>query len=205
MTITYYGENCFKIQIGETTVLTDPLEISSGLTPPRFKYDAVIKTLSVFPPVIDGDVLTISGPGEYNFKDITVNGWPVENESTEKIIKTSYLILAEEMKIVFPGHLSEMPAASLTEHWEGVDILFIPAGGKPFIDQKTAIKIVRQIQPKLVIPAFYKVPGLKRPAEDLNIFSDEFNHGETEQLEKLTIKKKDLASVRPMQLKVFKF
>ncbi len=205
MTISYYGENCFKIQSGETVILTDPFELSSGLTPPRFKHDAVIRTLSVFPPAIDKDILTISGPGEYNFKGITVNGWPVEEESAGKIIKTAYLVLAEEMKIVFSGHLAETPPASLMEHWEEIDILFIPAGGKPFIDQKTAIKIIRQVQPKIIIPVFYKVPGLKRPAEDLKIFADEFNHGEAEQLEKLTVKKRDLASAKTMQLKTFKF
>lgn len=204
MVITFYGENCFKFQVGDTSVLTDPVDSKSGLSSPRFKYDALIKTLSLFPPEEKGEELAIFGPGEYNFKDITVSGFLLENEVTEKILKTVYVAQMEDIKFGIMGHLAEMPQPSVMEHLEEIDVLILPGGGKPFIDQKHAVKLIRQIQPKIVIPTFFKVPGLKRQADDLKEFLEEFNHGKREPQEKLTIKKKDLAGMKPSQLVVLK-
>jgi len=205
MTITFYGENCFKLQSGELTVLIDPINSSSGLVAPRFKYDALIKTLSPFPPETEeSSAVNIIGPGEYNFKEAKVFGFLADNESSEKFIKTIYVAEIEDIKLAFLGHLSEMPHPSIMEHLEEIDILFIPAGGSPLLDQKLVMKLIRQIQPKIAVPTLYKLSGLKRQADDLKKFLEEFNHGKTEPQEKLTIKKKDLASIKPTQLYILK-
>ncbi len=205
MIITFYGENCLKLQAGELVVLTDPIDSNSGLTAPRFKYNAVLKTLSAFPPEIeDASIMNTVGPGEYNFAEVKVFGFLAENESSEKFIKTVYLVEMEDMRFAFLGHLSEMPAPSVMEHLEEIDILFVPAGGKPFMDQKMVMKLIRQIQPKIVIPTLHKLPGLKRQADDLKVFLEEFNHGKTEPQEKLVIKKKDLSGIKPPQLVILK-
>ena len=206
MVITFYGEDCFKIQSGELVILVDPIDSKSGLNAPRFKYDALLKTLSPFPPEsahADSSV-DIAGPGEYNFKEAKVSGFLMENESSDKFIKTIYVTDIEEIKIALLGYLSEIPAPSIMEHLEEIDILFVPAGGKPFMEQKSVIKLIRQIQPKIVIPTLYKLPGLKRQTDDLKKFLEEFNHGKTEPQEKLTIKKKDLTSIKPSQLVILK-
>ena len=83
MTITFYGENCFKLQSGELTVLIDPINSSSGLVAPRFKYDALIKTLSPFPPETEeSSAVNIIGPGEYNFKEAKVLAKPFKKDET---------------------------------------------------------------------------------------------------------------------------
>ena len=71
MVISFYGENSFKIQSGEFTILTDPVDTSSGLTPPRFKYDILLKTLTAFPPheTPPDQGIAIYGPGEYNIEE----------------------------------------------------------------------------------------------------------------------------------------
>lgn len=205
MTISFYGENCFKIQAGDLTVLTDPIDPKSGLTPPRFKFDILLKTLSPFPPQEkQKDVVVISGPGEYDLKNVIIRGFLSENEITEKILKTIYTAIIEDVKFCFLGHLSDAPTPSIMEHLADIDVMFIPAGGKPFIDQKKAVKLIRQVHPKIAIPTFYRIPGLKRPGDDLKIFIEEFNHHKVEPQEKLTIKKKDLATIKPTQLVVLK-
>ncbi len=203
MIVTFYGENCFKIQAGDLSIITDPFDNQIGLTPPRFKYDAIIRTLTKFPqPENDSNAINIFGPGEYNFKETNVNGFLSENETGEKFLKTIYTAEIEKIKFAFLGHLSEMPNPSVMEHLEEIDILIFPAGGKPFVDQKAATKLIRQIQPKIAIPALYKVPGLKRQADDLKVFLEEFNHGKSESTDKLTIKKKDLTGIKPTQITI---
>lgn len=41
-----------------------------------------------------------------------------------------------------------------------VDILFVPVGGIYTIDGFQAAKVVKEIEPKIIVPMHYKVPGL---------------------------------------------
>ncbi|MFA4827569.1 MAG: hypothetical protein WC596_04990, partial [Candidatus Shapirobacteria bacterium] len=80
--------------------------------------------------------------------------------------------------------------------------LVIPAGGEPFLDQKIAVKLIKQIQPKIVIPTFYKVPGLKRKADDIKKFLEEIDAPKVEKIDKLVIKKKDIEEIKPTKVVV---
>lgn len=211
MVITFYGEGCFKIQSGDLVILTDPISNQSGLTPPRFKSDIILKTLTPFP--ITNQLMNqqtnhlICGPGEYNIQDINIFGFALPKESTEKFLKTIYLAEVEGIRLCFLGHISEMPEPTTLEHLEEIDILFVPAGGSPFISQNLAIKIIKQLEPKIVIPSFYKIPGLKRPAKDLKSFLEEFNGPKGKQMEpeeKLVIKKKDLLDFKKTEIVILK-
>lgn len=205
MVITYYGENCFKIQSGETVLMTDPVLSNSGLSSPRFKYDLLLKTLSEFPPktkIEEG--ANIYGPGEYNVADMNIYGYGIDDESTKTIMKTIYLVEMEDIKLCFLGHISEMPQPSALENLKDIDILFVPAGGEPFLPIRKAALLIRQIEPKIVIPTFFKLPGLTRPAKEIKEFVEEFDHSSGEPQDKLTIKKKDLAGMKSGQLVILK-
>ncbi|MBN2197804.1 MBL fold metallo-hydrolase [Candidatus Wolfebacteria bacterium] len=211
MVINFYGEGCFKIQSGETTILTDPFDKKIGLTPPRFKSDIILKTLTPIPiteqSTDDSMGHIIWGPGEYNIKNININGFLLPAESSENFLKSVYLVEMENINLCFLGHSSNSPEPIILEKLEKIDILFIPAGGKPFIEQKTAAKIIKQIQPKIVIPCFFKIPLLKRPAEKIENFLDEFNGSKnknTKGEEKLTIKKKELDGMEKTEIIILK-
>ncbi len=206
MVISFYGENSFKVQSGEFTLLTDPFDASSGLIPPRFKYDILLKTMTAFPPVeaAPEQGVSIYGPGEYNIKDVTVFGYLSENETTDKTLKTVYLVTMEDMRLCFLGHLADVPSPAIMEKLEDIDIFFIPGGGTPYIDQKKVAKLVKQIQPKIVIPTAFKIPGLKRSTADISTLLDELDQKGIDPQDKLTLKKKDLATFKPSQVVVLK-
>ncbi|MDP2696161.1 MAG: MBL fold metallo-hydrolase [bacterium] len=185
MVITWYGEGCFKIQSSDTSILVDPLESSSGLMPPRFKADLTLVTQSSF---ANGDFpsMDIVGPGEYEVKNIEVSGVMLEAD------KTAYILKAEDMRLGFLGHVANKalpPVAA--EKIAGVDILFIPGGGSPYIDQETAAKLIKQIDPRIVVASFFKIPGLKRKSNEVKDFLNEMDQ-KAEPQDRLTIKKKDL-------------
>jgi L-ascorbate metabolism protein UlaG (beta-lactamase superfamily) len=211
MVITFYGEGCFKIQSGDFIILTDPFDAKTGLTPPRFKADIIFKTLTPV-PIVNSQRSTVNGqfiygPGEYNIQDIAITGFSLSKESSEKFLKTIYLLEIEEANLCFLGHLSEIPEPAILEHLEEINILFIPAGGPPFLNQKSAVKIIKQLQPKIVIPCFFKIPSLKRPADKLEKFLEEFNGPRAKEImrqEKLVIKKKDLANIKKTEVAVLK-
>lgn len=199
MVINFYGEGCFKIQTGGLTIVTDPFESAVGLTPPRGKFDVVIKTLSSVPKTEEAPKVheqegenIIIGPGEYDVKGIFISGWQLEKDSGEGYFKTVYRVEAEDMALGFLGHISQFNEPEIIEELNGIDILFIPGGGKPFMDQEAASKLVRQINPKLVVPSFFKVKGLKRKADEVTDFLKEIGQKTAAPQEKLTIKKKEL-------------
>ena len=97
------------------------------------------------------------------------------------------------MKICHLGSLDQGELASKELEAIGdVDILMVPIGGKEALDTKEAIKIMSQIEPKIVIPMYYKIPGLKIALDGLDKFLKSLGIKKIESLPKLSIKKKDL-------------
>ena len=187
MVINWYGEGSFKIQSGGLTILTDPFDSSTGLTPPRFKSDIVL-TSGAPEPYTSSKMLEgqhIFGPGEYEVQGIEVNGFPAAGGAI-------YIVKTEEMKLGFLGQLSSLDLSpDAMTALRGIDILFIPIGGAPYLDSPSATKLIKQLEPKIVIPAFYKILGLKRAATGIEDFIKTFGQ-KSEPQEKLTIKAKDI-------------
>lgn len=160
MVINYFGNGCFRLQSGETSVLVNPENN-------RLKADVTLKTLvstsagdaAAITGTDDGAGLTIAFPGEYEEKEIEILGFPVAGESTEKFLKTAYCLFWEEMKFVFLGHLSQPIDATLLEEFADPDVLFLPVGGGHFLEPEIAAKIAKQLEAKVVIPSFYKDPA----------------------------------------------
>ena len=114
-------------------------------------------------------------------------------ESTEKFLKTAYVVRWEGMKLVFLGHLSAPIDATLLEEFAEPDILILPIGGGHFLEPAVAAKIAKQLEAKIIIPSFYKN-------------SDDFLKAlgkKVEMTEKFVFKQKDIAGdkERPVVLK----
>jgi L-ascorbate metabolism protein UlaG (beta-lactamase superfamily) len=73
-----------------------------------------------------------------------------------------------------------------------IDILLVPVGGNYTLDAEDAEKLVRQVEPKVVIPMHYAVPKLKIKLDGIEKFLKEMGIGKKEALPKYVVKKKDL-------------
>jgi len=189
MVVNYFGNGCFRLQSGETSILVNPENN-------RLKADVVLKTIVPTEAEAVGeanDAAVISFPGEYEVKGIEIIGFPVAGESTEKFLKTTYAVTWEEMKFVFLGHLSTPIDAVAAEEFADPDILILPIGGGHFLEPEIAAKIVKQLEAKVVIPSFYK-----KPDEFLKALGKK-----AEPMDKFVFKKKDIAGDkgRPIILK----
>ncbi len=188
MVITYYGISCFKVQSGDTVLAIDPYFKESGLTPPRFEANAVISS-TTHPNYSNPNILKITGPGEYEFSGICVKGISVSNKNT------IYIIDWEGMKLAHMGNFNEKNLESDIQEQIGTpDILFMPVGGENTIDSEMAVKIVNQIEPRIVIPMNYK---------KVDEFLKEMGEKVSPE-EKLTIKKKDLPNAEDTKVIVLK-
>lgn len=200
MVITWYGQSCFKIQSGETVVFTDPFDKEIGLTPPRGQANLITISHQHHDhnncEALNGEPLIIEGPGEYETKGVEIRGvfsFHDDKEGKERGVNTIYVIEIEGIKICHLGDLGQSKlTAEQIEHIDGVDILMIPVGGTYTIDGETAVEIINQIEPRIVIPMHYKIPGLAYKIDGVDVFLKEMGEAKKEAVDKLTLKKKDL-------------
>jgi L-ascorbate metabolism protein UlaG (beta-lactamase superfamily) len=194
MQIQYFGLSSFKITTKEATIITDPFHKDSGLTPPRGAADVLIlaqKNSKLYSAAsgISGEPFDITDPGEYDIKGVTITGIPLKQE--DKYI-TIFLIESEDIRILNLTHIKEfnLKEDELEELGE-IDILILPVGGNTVLSASAASKAVSEIEPKIVIPSHYKMSDLILDLDPLEKFIKEMG-GKKEEMEKLTIKKRDL-------------
>ena len=110
--------------------------------------------------------------------------------------QVAYVIESEGIKICHLGFLNKEELSSIEEEEIGdIDILMVPVGGGGALDAKKAAKIVSQIEPKIIIPMHYHIPGLKPKLSKINDFLEVLGIKSPEQQPKLSIKKRDISGV----------
>lgn len=200
MVITWYGQSCFKIQSGEVVVATDPYKKDIGLTPPRFRAEVLLITHEHLDhnniETIPEGAFLVRGPGDYEIKGIAIQGIATfhdEKQGAVRGMNTAYVIEMEDMRLAHLGDFGESKIRPETvEALGNVDILFLPVGGTYTVDASVAAEIVNTIEPRIVIPMHYRVPGLTVKLDGVDMFLKEMGVKNGETLDRLTLKKKDL-------------
>lgn len=193
-------------------VVVDPFSKEIGLTPPRFRADVVLVTHGHFDhsnhESLTGDPFLISGPGEFEVKGVYVSGIETfhdEMEGKERGMNTVYKIEMEDIKILHLGDFGEKELRNETlERIGDVDMLLVPVGGKYTIDAETAAKVVKQLEPRFVIPMHYKIPGIKVSLDTAEDFLKEMGATKAIPQEKLVLKKKDIGEDEKTEVVVLK-
>jgi len=206
MIIQYYGHSCFKLTTkpaGRATedivAFFDPFDKETGLRPPQGQADVVFVSHDHHDHnnvgAIKGEPVIIDAPGEYAVKGINVMGvdsFHDNAEGAERGHSTIFILEVEDLKICHLGDLGCDLSGKQLEEIDGVDVLFVPVGGKYTIDGKKASELVRKIEPVLVIPMHYKMSGSTIDVDDEKIFCNAMGNCPKEKIAKLNIKKKDL-------------
>jgi hypothetical protein len=198
MIITYLGVDFFKVQFGNTTIALNPISKDSKFKSTRFMADIALVSLNH--PDMNGtenlsyngnDPIVISGPGEYEVKEVFIKGFASKSEYGDKErINTIYSVSLEGMNLCFLGAISDINlSAEVKESLGDVDILFLPIGGEGVIDSAKAEKLSVEIEPKIIIPMHYGEVGAK---DALKKYLKEAGEENVKPIDKLTIKRKDL-------------
>jgi len=203
MNIAWHGQTCFRIisqqgKNGSVNILIDPPEKETGLRSPKLEADILLSTTN---KKISNGAFLILGPGEYDIKGTYIQGIPgfsnISQRKGEQNISneiTIYTIETGGMKICHLGMVGqeELKSEQLEEIGD-VDILMIPIGGGRTVDARGAVKIMSQIEPKIIIPMYYRIPKLKTKLDGLDKFLKILGIKSLQPLPKLSIKKKDLS------------
>jgi len=198
MIINWFGQSCFRIQGDKSVLVIDPLDKSCGLKVSRLAADIVALTQDQTEPNIKGvteaEPFIVSNGGEYEVKDTFIYGIPVNpnGEGKKSATKVIYRIEIDGVTLVHLGNISQPLSTGEMEKLEGADILMIPVGGGNTLDAKQATEIISHLEPRIVIPMSYQLPGLKEKLDNIDKFCKEFGVCPTEQINKFKISKKDL-------------
>jgi L-ascorbate metabolism protein UlaG (beta-lactamase superfamily) len=212
MLLKWFGQSCFRIQAktprGDTFIVTDPYSNKYGLKKPRLTADILTVShehedhadiKSVKGTSHNPEPFLIKGPGEYEVNNIFIYGipsWHDNEQGKQRGPNTIYVFSIENMTLAHLGDLGQKElTAEQLEYVEEVDILLIPVGGTFTLNAKEASNIISQIEPRIVIPMHYHLPGLKigggKKIDGVDKFIKEFGN-KKEELDKLRISKKDL-------------
>ncbi len=218
MNIIWHGQSCFEIvailtKNNQVKIVIDPFPEEIGLKVPKMEADIVLTTHNHYDhnniKAVSGNPFLIFGPGEYEVKNIFIQGissFHDDKKGTERGKNTIYTIefpkasvssqapATEGMKLC---HLGDLGQKELTEEQlekiGEVDILMIPVGGIHTISAKEAVKVMSQIEPKITIPMHYALAKLKIKMEGVDKFLKILGIKKIEPLPKLSIKKKDIS------------
>jgi L-ascorbate metabolism protein UlaG (beta-lactamase superfamily) len=163
MDIQFYGANCLVLSgKGARVVMDDTLASLGGKSVMR---DGDI-TLFTGPhgPVVGNPKIIIDTPGEYEVSNVSIFGLQARahTDTTEEKSAVMYKLTWGETRVLVTGHIFPKLSDAELEAIGMVDIMFVPVGGNGYtLDATGAVQLIKQVEPKLVVPTHYADKALK--------------------------------------------
>lgn len=191
--IEYKGGNSLIMSSKKTTLVVDPKASLVGLKDLKVKDAVELATEARF-RINEGEAsVVIEGPGEYEVGDFTIHGVAATRHidtSDQEKLATAYRIEAGDVRVALLGNIDSKLSEEQLETLGVVDLLVVPVGGGGYtLDATSAATIVRQVEPKAVVPVHYADSGLKYevPQDSVEVFTKELG-APVEEVSKLKLK-----------------
>jgi len=199
MEINWLGHSCFRLKGKQATVITDPYPPDLGYS--LGKPTAHIVTVShqhlghSYTQGISGEPRLVTGPGEYEIHGVLISGIATFHDrerGQQRGKNTVYVIEVDEISVCHLGDLGHVLTAEQVEEIDDVDVLLLPVGGVSTINASIAAEIVRQVEPKAVIPMHYKTEAISRELEPVGRFLKEIGVQQIDSQPKLSFTRSSL-------------
>jgi L-ascorbate metabolism protein UlaG (beta-lactamase superfamily) len=199
MEISWLGHSCFRIKGSQVAIVTDPYPPDLGYS--LGKTTARIVTVSHQHPGhsyvlgIDGKPRVVSGPGEVEIGGVLIIGVATFHDrerGKNRGRNTVYVMEVDEVSVCHLGDLGHTLTTEQVEEIGSVDVLLLPVGGVSTINAAIAAEVVRQLEPKVVVPMHYKTPALAWELEPVDRFLKEMGIAQLNPQSKLTITRSSL-------------
>lgn len=177
MDIEYKGANCVTISTKKVNIAIDARLSAVGLKDITPKEAIAIATQADF--VVKSDEgIVVDQPGEYEVKDVSIVGVAaqrlIDHDGSKQA--TMYRLVMGEITFAIIGHVTSPLSEEQLEALGVVDVAIVPVGGNGYtLDAHQAIEVVRQLDPKVVIPTHYadKAVNYEVPQMELEPFLKE--------------------------------
>ncbi|MFC2067315.1 MBL fold metallo-hydrolase [Chloroflexota bacterium] len=183
------GHSCFRIRGSQSVIITDPYPPDLGYTLGNTKANMVVvshqhPSHSYIQGIVGepqsaagpGEYRLVTGPGEYEISGILIIGIATfhDTEGGRKRGKnTVYIIDVDGIAVCHLGDLGHVLTSEQVEEIGDVDVLLLPVGGVSTLDAPMAAEVIRQLEPKAVIPMHYKTPAIDLELEPVEKFLKE--------------------------------
>lgn len=194
MILTYHSGSCIRASAGDTAIVFGPVSKESK----EFKatnFGADVALVSVNHADMNGvaeagrgekQPFAITGPGEYELKDITCSGFAsVSHWQGEERVNTVYSVTFDGLHLLYCGAVDTIDLPKELLEMDAPDILIVPIGGEGTLSPADAQKLAVKLEAKMVIPVFADEKSTK-------IFLKEAGAEGTKPVDKLTLKAKDV-------------
>jgi L-ascorbate metabolism protein UlaG (beta-lactamase superfamily) len=198
MDIQYYGANCVVLTLKGTRIVIDDNLAALGAKSVTKAGDVVLYTGAHGKPAAEPKIV-IDSPGEYEISDISITGIPTRahlDESGQNA--TMYKIATSDSVLLVTGHIYPDLNDKQLEAVGLIDVMIVPVGGHGFtLDPIGALKVIKAVEPKIVIPTHYDEKGLtyEMPQTDLKSALHDLAMEPKETLTKLRVKPTELSDV----------
>jgi len=181
MEITWYGHACFRIaERGLATVVTDPYNSQeTGFAPLKLKADIVTVSRNLpghnFVSGVKNDTYIIDGPGEYEIGGVFItaivtNGTSARSNDPQNML---CVIDFEGLTVAHLGALKRVPSQTQVEALGPVHVALVPVGGGGGLNAAKASEVISLLEPNIVVPMHYAIPGSKMKLDPLSRFLKE--------------------------------
>jgi L-ascorbate metabolism protein UlaG (beta-lactamase superfamily) len=151
---------------------------------------------------IGGEPRIIKGPGEYEISGILIIGIAAFHDTQRGQVRgknTIYVMEIDGVSVCHLGDLGHVLSSEQVEEIGTVDVLLLPVGGGSTINAPIASEVIRQLEPKAVVPMHYKTTAIKRTLDSVDVFLKEMGMGQIESRPKISLSKSNL----PLSTQIF--
>lgn len=162
MELTYYGANCLRIVTKKAQIVIDDNLTKLGLKSVTKPTDISLRTLETVPR--PNSRFDTHMPGEYEITGAVIHGVAARAymDRDDQRSATIYTIQADDVKVAVLGHIYPQLSEEQLEQIGHVDVAVIPIGNNGYtMDGIGALKLIKQIEPEVVIPTHYADRAIK--------------------------------------------
>ena len=173
MDIKFYGGNCIKVSTKKVSITVDDMLKLNGKSV-LGDNDILLITDERFGTKSNNAKFIADRPGEYEVSEVSIIGIPARSHLDSELDgkkSVIYKVSLNDMNLVILGNIFPEVSEELLEMIGQVDVLFVPIGGNGLtLDSVGAQKVIKEIDPKIVVPTHYNIPGVNYeiPQNDLS-------------------------------------
>lgn len=176
--IRWHGHSCFEIT-NDITLVTDPHDGKSiGINAPSVAGDIILVSHDHYDhnsvkSVEKEDSNIVRDSGEKTVSNVLIKGFETfhdEVRGAKRGENVVYKFRIDDITFCHLGDLGHKLNDDMVEMLGDIDVLFVPVGGTFTLDAGKAWKVIKMVNPKIVVPMHYKVGGLSLPVSGVDAF-----------------------------------
>lgn len=165
MDVQFYGANCVVISGKQARLVIDDNLAELGAKGASKDGDVALFTTH-YDNHPKGTKIVLDQPGEYEVSGVSIYGIAARAHVDEEGRKTAtmYKLMLDDTSVLITGHVYPELSDSQLEAIGMVDVMIVPVGGNGYtLDGLGALKLIKKIEPKVVIPTHFDDAALSFP------------------------------------------